>query len=200
MGIKISEGRKREIIQGFYQLSKVNGLENTSIAKIGKHLGMPPSLVMHYFPTREILISNLISYILQQMLLIYQPMLKELEIQNYTDPHTFVDRLFSRDWNLLLDDGVFYSCYSLIFRNKRIKDEYRVLHEKLREYLKDILDRDENLIGKDTELLSEQIFVVVEGAYYYLSMFDDPEVYEQKVTIFKNQVYDLLRKYEVQHL
>ncbi|SFA78690.1 TetR family transcriptional regulator [Algoriphagus aquimarinus] len=200
MGIKISEGRKKEIILGFYQLSKVNGLENTSIAKIGKHLGMPPSLVMHYFPTREILISNLISYILQQMLLIYQPMLKELETQNYADPHTFVDRLFSRDWNLLLDDGVFYSCYSLIFRNKRIKDEYRVLHEKLREYLKDILDRDENLTGKDTELLSEQIFVVVEGAYYYLSMFDDPEVYEQKVTIFKNQVYDLLRKYEVQHL
>jgi len=197
---KISDERKKEIIGGFYQLSKENGLENTSIAKIGKHLGMPPSLVMHYFPTREILISNLISFILERMLLIYQPMLEELKIQNYADPHTFVDRLFSRDWNLLLDDGVFYSCFSLIFRNKRIKDEYRVLHEKLRENLKDILDRDENLIGKDTELLAEQIFVVVEGAYYYLSMFDDPEVYEEKVTIFKNQVYDLLRKYEVQHV
>lgn len=200
MGNKISDERKKEIIGGFYQLSKENGLENTSIAKIGKHLGMPPSLVMHYFPTREILISNLISFILERMLLIYQPMLEELKVQNYADPHTFVDRLFSRDWNLLLDDGVFYSCFSLIFRNKRIKDEYRVLHEKLRENLKDILDRDENLIGKDTELLAEQIFVVVEGAYYYLSMFDDPEVYEEKVTIFKNQVYDLLRKYEVQHV
>lgn len=200
MSNKISDERKKEIIGGFYHLSKENGLENTSIAKIGKHLGMPPSLVMHYFPTREILISNLISFILERMLLIYQPMLEELKIQNYADPHTFVDRLFSRDWNLLLDDGVFYSCFSLIFRNKRIKNEYRVLHEKLRENLKDILDRDENLSGKDTELLAEQIFVVVEGAYYYLSMFDDPEVYEEKVTIFKNQVYDLLRKYEVQHV
>jgi AcrR family transcriptional regulator len=200
MGIKISDERKKEIIDGFYQLSKENGLENTSIAKIGKHLGMPPSLVMHYFPTREILISNLISYILQQMLLIYQPMLEELEIQNYADPSTFVDRLFSRDWNLLLDDGVFYSCFSLIFRNKRIKDEYRALHEKLRENLKDILDRDANLCGKDTELLAEQIFVVVEGAYYYLSMFDDREVYEDKVIIFKNQVYELLRNNENPHL
>lgn len=200
MSNKISDERKKEIILGFYELSKQNGLENTSIAKIGKHLGMPPSLIMHYFPTREILISNLISFILEQMLMIYQPMLEELEVQNYADPHTFVDRLFSRDWNLLLDDGVFYSCFSLIFRNKRIKDEYRVLHEKLRENLKAILDRDETLHGKDTELLAEQIFVVVEGAYYYLSMFDDPVVYEEKVTIFKNQVYDLLRKYEVQHL
>lgn len=200
MSNKISDERKREIIKGFYQLSVENGLENTSIAKIGKHLDMPPSLVMHYFPTREILISNLISYILDQYLMIYQPAIKELELKNYADPQTFVDILFSRDWNMLFDDGVFYSCYSLIFRNDRIKKEYRLLHEKLRESLKDILDRDENLKGKDTELLAEQIFVVVEGAYYYLSMIDDKEVYDRKLEVFKSQVYDLLRKYEVQYL
>ena len=62
------------------------------------------------------------------------------------------------------------------------------------------MDRDENLKGKDTELLAEQIFVVVEGAYYYLSMIDDKEVYDRKLEVFKSQVYDLLRKYEVQYL
>ena len=194
MNHRISSDRKKEIIQGFYELSKEHGLENTSIAKIGKHLGMPPSLIMHYFPTKELLISNLISYILQQYLMIYEPIIQELEEKNYTDPKTFIDRLFSRDWNLLFDDGVFYSCYSLIFRNKIIRTEYRKLHEKLREYLKGILDRDEKLNGKDTSLLAEQIFVVIEGAYYYLSMIDEEEVYQQKLEIFKNQVYDLLRK------
>ncbi len=197
---RISNERKKKIIEGFYELSVQNGLENTSIAKIGKHLGMPPSLVMHYFPTREILISNLISHILDQYLRIYEPVIKELETKNYADPQTFVDSLFSRDWNLLFDDGVFYSCYSLIFRNDRIKREYRLLHDKLRESLKDILDRDEKLEGKDTELLAEQIFVVVEGAYYYLSMIDDEEIYDRKIEAYKSQVYDLLRKYEVQHL
>ncbi|MBN3521189.1 TetR family transcriptional regulator [Algoriphagus lutimaris] len=193
MATKVSADRKREIIEGFYQLSKENGIENTSIAKIGKHLGMPPSLIMHYFPTRDILISNLISFILKRLLQIYTPIIKELRVQNYTDPHTFVERMFSRDWNLLIDDGVFYSCFSLIFRNDTIKREYRNLHLKLRENLKEILDQDEKLNKKDTALLSEQIFVVVEGAYYYLSMIDDEELYEQKVEIFKNQVYDLLR-------
>ncbi|REG92045.1 TetR family transcriptional regulator [Algoriphagus antarcticus] len=197
---RISNERKKKIIEGFYELSVQNGLENTSIAKIGKHLGMPPSLVMHYFPTREILISNLILHILDQYLRIYEPVIKELETKNYADPQTFVDSLFSRDWNLLFDDGVFYSCYSLIFRNDRIKREYRLLHDKLRESLKDILDRDEKLEGKDTELLAEQIFVVVEGAYYYLSMIDDEEIYDRKIEAYKSQVYDLLRKYEVQHL
>lgn len=193
MKTTISANRKKEIIEGFYQLSKENGLENTSIAKIGNHLGMPPSLIMHYFPTREILISHLISFILQRLLKIYTPIIQELRVQNYTDPHTFVDRMFSRDWNLLIDDGVFYSCFSLIFRNDRIKKEYRNLHLKLRENLKEILDQDEKLKLKDTELLAEQIFVVVEGAYYYLSMIDDEELYEKKQLIFKNQVYDLLR-------
>ncbi|MEN2280767.1 TetR family transcriptional regulator [Algoriphagus sp. SE2] len=193
MTTKISIDRKKEIIEGFYELAKENGLENTSIAKIGKHLGMPPSLIMHYFPTKEILISHLISFILERLLKIYTPIIKELRVQNYTDPHTFVDRMFSRDWNLLIDDGVFYSCFSLIFRNDRIKKEYRNLHLKLRENLKEILDQDEKLKLKNTALLSEQIFVVVEGAYYYLSMIDDEELYEEKVIIFKNQVYDLLK-------
>ncbi|WP_200980163.1 TetR family transcriptional regulator [Echinicola sp. 20G] len=197
---KISAERKKEIIEGFYYLSKENGLENTSIAKIGKHLGIPPSLVMHYFPTRDILISNLISYILDQYLKIYEPVIKELETKNHADPKTFVDSLFSREWNLLFDDGVFYSCYALIFRNEVIKKEYRKLHDRLREFLKEILDRDEALKNQDTQLLAEQIFVVVEGAYYYLSMIDNEDTYNKKVENFKEQVYDLLRKKEAQHL
>ncbi|WP_026968435.1 TetR/AcrR family transcriptional regulator [Algoriphagus terrigena] len=197
---RISTARKREIVEGFYNLSIVNGLENTSIAKIGKHLDMPPSLIMHYFPTREILISNLIDYILEKYLLIYQPIIKDLEQNESVDASLIVETLFSRNWNLLFDDGVFYSCYALIFRNDKIKKEYRILHEKLRESLKEILDKNKEMEGKDTAVLAEQIFIVVEGAYYYLSMFDDEAAYSQKVTYFKNQVYDLLRKKEAQLL
>jgi len=191
---KISETRKKEIVEGFYHLAKENGLENTSIAKIGKHLEIPPSLIMHYFPTKDILISHLINYILDQYLLIYEPAIRELKEKKHADPKTFVDKLFSRDWNLLFDDGVFYSCYALIFRNEVIKKEYRKLHDRLREFLKEILDHDDNLKGHDTQLLAEQIFVVVEGAYYYLSMIDDEKTYEKKVAFYKEQVYDLLRK------
>lgn len=197
---KISTARKKEIIEGFYNLSVVNGLENTSIAKIGKHLDMPPSLIMHYFPTRDILISNLIDYILEKYLLIYQPIIKELEVKNTADPTLIVETLFSRNWNLLFDDGVFYSCFALIFRNEKIKKEYRILHKKLRESLKEILDSNKEMEGRDTAMLAEQIFVVVEGAYYYLSLFDDEADYNLKVSYFKNQVYDLLRKSEFQQL
>ncbi len=197
---KISTARKQEIIEGFYRLSVINGLENTSIAKIGKYLDMPPSLIMHYFPTKDILISNLIDFILEKYLLIYQPIIKELEVSKNADSTLIVETLFSRNWNLLFDDGVFYSCFALIFRNEKIKKEYRILHKKLRESLKEILDSNPEMEGRDTAVLAEQIFVVVEGAYYYLSMFDDEADYNLKVGYFKNQVYDLLRKTAVQQL
>ncbi|GAB3230271.1 TetR family transcriptional regulator [Algoriphagus aestuariicola] len=197
---KISTARKQEIIEGFYRLSVIHGLENTSIAKIGKYLDMPPSLIMHYFPTKDILISNLIDFILEKYLLIYQPIIKELEVSKNADSTLIVETLFSRNWNLLFDDGVFYSCFALIFRNEKIKKEYRILHKKLRESLKEILDSNPDMEGRDTAVLAEQIFVVVEGAYYYLSMFDDEADYNLKVGYFKNQVYDLLRKTAVQQL
>lgn len=200
MKVKISTARKKEIIEGFYYLSKINGLENTSIAKIGKHLNMPPSLIMHYFPTRDILISSLIEFILEQYLLIFKPLTHELEENQSIELSLIVETLFSKNWNLLFDDGVFYSCYAMIFRNEQIKNDYRILHEKLRESLKDILDSNEEMAGRDTTMLSEQIFVVVEGAYYYLSMIKDESSYNQKIEYFKNQVYDLLRKNEVRQL
>lgn len=197
---KIATTRKREIIEGFYTLSVINGLENTSIAKIGKHLDMPPSLIMHYFPTKDILISSLIDFILEKYLQIYQPIIRELEEKGSADPTLIVETLFSRNWNLLFDDGVYYSCFALIFRNEKVKREYRMLHKKLRESLREILDSNKEMEDRDTAMLAEQIFVVVEGAYYYLSMFDDQADYNLKMSYFKNQVYDLMRKTEFQQL
>ncbi|MFD2036616.1 TetR family transcriptional regulator [Belliella marina] len=191
---KIRDIRKEEIVKGFYELSKENGLENTSIAKIGKHLKMPPSLIMHYFPNKDLLIQELIKYILDQYQLIYEPIIQQIDQGQSLNAELLVEKLFSREWNALFDDGVFYSCYALIFRNREIRKEYKHLHEGLRSTLESILRKDPELKKTDTGALSEKIFVVVEGAYYYLSMFDNEEEYQQKLKYFKEQVYDLLRK------
>ncbi|MFC4873203.1 TetR family transcriptional regulator [Negadavirga shengliensis] len=190
---KIRDVRKTEIIEGFYELCKKDGLENTSIAKIGKYLGMPPSLIMHYFPNKRLLILALIDYILKHYQLIYEPLLEKFKDGRKVDSEVLVGRLFSREWNLLFDDGVFYSCYALIFRDPTIKEEYRKLHLELRKTLQEILDKDEYLRKADTAALSEKIFVIIEGAYYYLSMIEDAKEYEEKLNHFKEQAYDLLR-------
>lgn len=190
---KIREEKKKEIILSFYQLCKTEGLENVSIAKIGKHLSWPPSLIMHYFPNKRLLILGLIDYILKQYQIIYKPIIEKSEKTHKVDPKTLVERLFSREWNLLFDDGVFFSCYALIFRDDTIKKEYENLHLKLRNTLKNIFDQDGILSQGDTGLLAEKIFVVIEGAYYYLSLIEDANEYEKKLGIFKDQVFDLLQ-------
>lgn len=185
--------RKKEIIEGFYELCKREGLENVSIAKIGKQLEMPPSLIMHYFSNKRLLVLGLIDHILHQYQLIYKPILLKFEKDSSLDSKLLVDRLFSREWNLLFDDGVFFSCYAFIFRDSTIRNAYKKLHIKLRSTLKTILDKDKNLSQKDTYLLAEKIFVVIEGAYYYLSMIDEPKEYEEKLDIFKYQVLELIQ-------
>lgn len=190
---KIRQNRESEIIEGFYQLAKEVGLENASIAKIGKHLSIPPSLIMHYFPNKDILIQALIRYILEHYQLIYEPIIKHLNVSNKLDLEALVERLFSREWNLLFDDGVFYSCYAMIFRDKSIRAAYKELHLALRKTLEDMLKLDPAFVERDTRQLAEQIYVVVEGAYYYLAMIDDEKEYREKLQYFKKQVLGLLR-------
>ena len=191
---KIRQERESEIIEGFYQLAKELGLENASIAKIGKHLDMPPSLIMHYFPSKDILIQDLIRYILEQYQLIYEPVIEHINVAGVLDVHALVERLFSREWNLLFDDGVFYSCYAMIFRDSSVRAAYKELHLALRKTLEDILNQDADQAQKNTRQLAEQIFVVVEGAYYYLAMIDDEREYQEKLGFFKKQVLDLLER------
>lgn len=189
---EIRQKRKSEIIEGFYQLAKEVGLENASIAKIGKRLDMPPSLIMHYFPTKGLLIQDLIRYILEHYQLIYKPVIEHLNLSRSLDVHDLVERLFSREWNLLFDDGVFYSCYAMIFRDRSIRAAYKDLHLALRKTLEEILKQDTVQSQKDATRLAEQIYVVVEGAYYYLAMIDDQAEYQEKLRYFKKQVLDLL--------
>ena len=43
------------------------------------------------------------------------------------------------------------------------------------------------------EVLTETIFAIVEGAYYYLGLVDDTEEYEVKVNYYKQQVNEILQ-------
>ena len=65
--------RQKGIIKAFYQVARKEGLENASIAKVASVLDVNPSLVIHYFKTKQELIHGLIEYILERYRLIYNP-------------------------------------------------------------------------------------------------------------------------------
>ena len=190
--------RQKAIIKAFYAVARKEGLENASIAKVAAVLDVNPSLVIHYFKTKQDLIHGLIEYILERYRLIYNPENGTLNPSERLKK--IIRNLFSRKWDKLFDDGVFYSSFSLIFRDKTLKAHYKSIHDHLRQMLTDTLkDAKENGVIDidDVEKTADLIFVFVEGAYYYLSMVSDKDEYNTRIEFYQETVLSMLKVREV---
>jgi len=189
MGRKsIKESRQKEIIEAFYKLAIKEGLENASIAKTAALININPSLVIHYFKTKEHLVYGLTEYILERYLLIFKT-----PAGYRNDPRKrllkIIDNVFSQKWNSLFDDSVSYSCYSLAFRDKIVKEKYKLLLDALRNNLREIIiecNKQGVLAVKDPALAADTIFVLVDGAYYYLSLVSNRAEYKRKLDQYKD--------------
>lgn len=190
MGRKsLKDARQKEIIKAFYRLAKKEGLENASIAKTAALIGINPSLVIHYFQTKEHLVYALTEYILDKYLLIFK-ISAQKKGNAKKNLLTVLDNIFSTKWNTLFDDSVSYSCYSLTFRNSIIKEKYKQLLDTLRLNLKALItacQEEGSLSIKDPALTADIIFVLVDGAYYYLSLVTNKKEYNDKLLQYKNQ-------------
>lgn len=185
--------RQREIILAFYTVSKKIGLENASLARVASHMGINPSLIAHYFKTREALFAGLIAFTLERYRDMYN--INGGEFTTAKQLRKLIDNLFSRRWNKLVDDGVFYSCYAYTYREKKIKKAFRALHDSLRGMLVEALKK-ANANGviqiRNEEETAEIIFALIEGTYYYLGMVESKAAYDRKLRILKKQAIGLL--------
>lgn len=180
--------RQKQIIRAFYKVAQKEGLENASIAKVAAELDVNPSLVMHYFKTRHDLLHGLIEYIMERYRLIFPE-------NGSVDPEqrlrSIISSLFSRKWGKLFDDGVFYSGYAMVFRDEKIKEHYKALHDQLRHVLAESLKEaraKKVLRVDDVNKTADLIFVFVEGAYYYLSMVRDKAEYATRLGHYEKSV------------
>lgn len=195
MGRKsIKETRRLEIIKAFYKVAKKEGLENTSIAKIATVMGINPSLIIHYFKTKDELTYALIDYTLERYLTVYRGEKDDAPptLETLLD---VINDLFSRKWNRLFDDGLFYSCYALAFREHKIRQLYRNLTDTLRVRLTSLIVRcnDARIITVDNpKLTADLIFALVDGAYFYLAVSVDKRQFDEKITDYQNEAYRLL--------
>ncbi|MDX2303364.1 MAG: TetR family transcriptional regulator [Microscillaceae bacterium] len=190
----ISEIRRREILEAFYEIARKEGLENTSFAKIAKELEIQPSLIVHYFTNREELILSLIEYNLEQYSKIFQTS-QPVNISHKAYLLETIDKIFSMNWNHLFDDGVYYSCYALIFRHPQIKEKFRNLHKQLRVHLGKIIELckdDRSLRVENIKILADHIFRIIDGTYYYISMLEDEEEHKYQLESGKTLALSLL--------
>ena len=196
MGRKsIAKVRRREIIGEFYEVARVEGLENASIAKIAKRMKINPSLIIHYFSNKQALIFGLIEYILERYRGIFDVNGTE-DLRHIDRLYLIMNRLFTREWNNLVDDGVYFSCFALLFRDSEIKASYGNLHQSLRGFLADLITKcndEETMDDPDPQGTADIIFVILEGAYFYLSMIDEAGQYDAMLQSYKEKALNCLK-------
>ena len=188
----LKEIRQKEIVIAFYKVAKKEGLKNASIAKVAECMKVNPSLIIHYFKSRKELINALVDFTLNRYLEIYK---LDGGIDSKEKLLALIDHLFSRSWHRLFDDGVFYSCYALIYRNPSVKEKYKLLHDTLLVKFKQTLEEAQNngiIKIDDLEETAEVIFSMVDGAYFSLGMVSDLEERDRKAAFYKQYVKRML--------
>lgn len=188
------ETRQKEIIEGYYKVAKLEGLENASIAKIAKETDINPSLIIHYFQTKDDLTRGLIKYILEKYSEIYH-VPSSRKATRLTRLKFVVDNLMSKKWDGLVDDGIYYSGYALVFRDGVVKEQYKAMQDQLRNVLtaliQDCIDHGEVTV-KDADKAAQLIYMMVDGAYFYLSLVDNKKEFDQKLELFRQHAYQFL--------
>jgi AcrR family transcriptional regulator len=123
-----SHRRRREMLEAYYQTLLDEGLQGASIAKIARRLDVPPSLLIHYFGTKEQMTIELVDYLLEAFHGTYGDTLAAI-----ADPRqrllAILDEFFSPEYHQLLDDRAFYACFYLSLTHPKVREAYAALYE-----------------------------------------------------------------------
>ncbi|MCK0191702.1 TetR family transcriptional regulator [Arenibacter sp. F20364] len=193
---KLGPTRRLEIIKSFYEVAKQTGLENASIAKVADFMNISNGLVMHYFNTKYELLIGLNEYILEQHLNVMTTNSNGV-IETRADLENLIRSLFSRKWNQYFDDSVFYSCYALIYRNEDFNNSFKQYLLKLHLVLKENFNQAKaNKVISNTNIdeLTKIIYALIDGAYYYLGVFDqNDEIHQRQQQIYIDHCLSLFK-------
>lgn len=131
---KNAELRKPEILEGYYNVMIKEGIDGTSISKIANHLGIHPSLILHYFKNKENLRLELIEMMVERFKSRHL-----IELDHIKDDgerfKTLIDTLFSYEWSRTVDPGVHYGFYYQSYRDENIRRICKDMFRWLRDFL-----------------------------------------------------------------
>lgn len=188
--------RKPEILEHFYQVIIEEGLQGASIAKIAKHMGVNPSLLTHYFTTKEEMVVELIDFIYQKYLETFISRIKKVR-----DPEKRFDALlnafFGLEWDKLVEDSAFYACFYLGFRNEEAKARMKKTFSELRDFVRNEIEFGikEGIVKEtDPELVADLIISVQEGISFYDCVIDNDGRSEAMYQYLKEGAKKLLKK------
>jgi AcrR family transcriptional regulator len=161
--------RKQEILEHFYTVMCNEGFENASIAKVAASMDVNPSLLIHYFKTKEEMVVELVDFFLNR----YETAFVE-DFHKITEPQARFDKamntLFGLDWLAVGDYSVFYACYYLAARHERIRERFQQMYVRFRDFL--LIEAEVWLANKIVRQqsaieITEYLMMLTEGMAFY---------------------------------
>lgn len=186
-----ADSRRPEILEAAYKTLRTESLESASFAKIAKQASIAPSLITHYFNSKEELILALTDYLMDK----YDEFLMQ-DFSQIADPEDRLKKIIStrleEHTSSVVDDRVWYNLYALALRNKPVKKKLSQLYTKDREALTKQLKGCSSADVDDKELavLARIITTAMEGLGYYAVLSDGTEDLPEETNRLKTMMFE----------
>jgi AcrR family transcriptional regulator len=186
--------RKPEILEGYYNVLIREGLENTSISKIAKELGIHTSLIFHYFQNKENLTFELVQLMIEKFKSAHLLVFEDIEDPNQRYA-ALLDLIFSLQWSRTVDPGVHFGFYYQSFRDQRTLEHLQGMFAWLRDYIEKqlVIFNDHNIITvKEPRKAADYIVTLMEGMEFHAQFLRDGKPFEDFSESVKTSVRVLL--------
>ena len=190
-----AEIRKAEILATYYQVLLEEGFEGTSIGKIAKRMDIHPSLIIHYFKTKENMTTELVDLLIEK----YEA--PEFLQFNHIDDlekrfQAMIDTVFSFEWSRTIDPGLHFGFYYLSFRNPKIRQAYEAMIQRFRDYLEgELVFYQQAGIIKTNNVKSAAgvIVTLMEGLEFHAQFLSEGQPFENFANYAKQLVLSMLK-------
>jgi AcrR family transcriptional regulator len=192
---KKAEIRKPEILENYYQVLIEEGFEGASIGKIAKRMDIHPSLIIHYFKSKDNMTFELVELLIEKYL---EPGF--LKFNHITDLeqrfYTLIDTIFSIEWSRTINPGLHFGFYYLSFRNPAIHERYQAMIKQFRDYLIGELElfRENGILQiDDLKKAADIIVTLMEGLEFHSHFLSEEKPFEEFANYAKNLVLAMLK-------
>jgi AcrR family transcriptional regulator len=194
-----AEIRKPEILENYYQVLIEKGFEGASIGKIAERMKIHPSLIIHYFKSKEKMAVELVDVLIKK----YEAP-EFLQFDHILDMearlNALIDTIFSLEWSRTVDPGVHFGFYYLSFRNKTIRGRFEAMFRRFRDYLIRELGkyRRQGLVKiNDLKKAADIIVTLMEGLEFHAHFLSEGQPFKEFADDAKTYVLAMLRNESV---
>lgn len=158
---------------------QAEGFENASVAKVAKQAGVHPSLIIHYFGSKEAMVKKLVDRVLK----VYGALF--LELPQGGDPRERLERMlsliWSRRWHEAASFSVVFSFLALSQRDDDVMERVKNLYSQYRRYLEVELQAFEEagvIRVADLHGAAEALVTLSEGSHYFSQYHVDENAFD----------------------